>query len=495
LAEWVKAEYDNRPFHFGYSYEKENEPTIRNDGVLLPADNIHEVMRRPLAEQWRKYKYRYEDGKATLAYYSGLDKSPDYFADFARHSATTHNAMLTLLGNQSPHVPALFRTLLNRWSLHEVFQRQIHLYPNKIKRFSEVDNPLVEADWREYIIRALSDPKHNASSSASVNIAVSSAVFGRIDRESIDKDEFAAWVASLPINQSSKNLALRLLRLRQDEAQTFADRLQQTAGQRVLIDTDLTLDDFTKWFDENPEGNLFKFIEEHEEDIVVTEVQDRRGMYDYSSLSFFALDSFSHSFGRMDYYQQQFNLPEGIVLTLLRSDTLEGDSQVQDLIRRIWKHTPQLIEGAIATDYTSVNLRRDGGEHSGRHFYDAGSNSVPEYILDLYLAEVPKKEAETSDKAVAVLGIPGASGVMPGILALCDSPKSKEILEKWIGEATAIAKPRLERCLEIWKARSNLRATKMEIFQELLSGKISPDDLLYPEPAWKWKDGAYVQGE
>jgi hypothetical protein len=33
----------------------------------------------------------------------------------------------------------------------------------------------------------------------------------------------------------------------------------------------------------------------------------------------------------------------------------------------------------------------------------------------------------------------------------------------------------------------------MSVFEDLIAGRIIPDDLLLPQPSWVWKDGQYVQ--
>ena len=489
LEKWVAGSvsfeypHPDRAFHFiGYDWRgfsiRQNTPSVIGN-PLIPAD-LHEVMRNPLMEQWRKNKFRMEEGWAPVAYFAGQDKSPDYFAPFVRYTATTRSALAALLGNESPRAATLFKTLMNRRSNGEFLSRQIHLYSEQIERFSQVNSPLVEADFREYVVRALSDPKHTDSSRRNVERAVIAMIFGRIDREYLDKDEFAAWVGSLPIDASSKSLALRTLRIRQDGDQTFEDRLQQAAGRGVLIETELTLDDMTQWFADNPEGTLDQFLEEQEENISVSKLEDSnpyefRRSFSYSS----GIDSYDYAMEEHRVRQQQgwHGLPVCFVRTLLRSDTPEGDPQVRELIRRIWSADSgffghSYIHNVLTTEYVSADLRGQS------RFFVTGSNNVPEYILDLILEH--GSSVITVDLAL--------------ILALCPSPKAGEILEQWM-EAGESPVTQVERSLEFWRTRNALQQRRVEIFGELLAGRMSPDDLLLPQPPWVWQDGQYVQGE
>ena len=487
LADWV-AESIEHSMMFSFAWDfvgsiQNRFPSVASD-VLIPAD-IQESMRRPLTEQWRRDKYRFANGWAPVAYFSGQHKSPDYFAGFARWSATTNKARIELLNNEAPGTAALFRTLLHRRGLeHGPFTWQTYLYANQIAFHSLVNNPLVEGEMREYIIAALSDPHHDDHTRRSVEAAVVNAIFDRVNRrDDIDRDELAAWVASLPLPATSRNLALRTIRLRSNEPLTFADQLQRVAGQRVLIETELTLDDVAKWFAEHPEGHLQQFLEEQDENISVSDMSDRMRHEHFPS---FSMVDGEMIVSQMDFGQHGLHvagaLPNWVVLALLRSDTPEGDPQVRELIRRFFMNinTFSMVEQAIVTEFGAVDLRRI------EHTANVGSIHLPEYILDLYLCP------EWSEMIRANWG--DRSGVA-STLALCESPKAGEILERWVSETSLATRPRVERCLEIWRTRYALRQMRMEFFQDLIAGRLGPDDLLLPQPPWVWIDGEYVQAE
>ena len=486
LADWVKAseDYHTRVFRFGYRWEDRNNPVVV-EGMLIPAD-ITEQMRKPLTEQWRKNKFRSEDGWAPVAYYSWKDKGPDYFGDLARFSATTGKARTTLLENSAPGTTALFKTLLYRRDLSQSFTWQIYLYPKQIETYSPVNNPLVEEAMREFIITALADPNHKDGSRNEVERAVASAIWQRMGRDDVDNDELADWVSTLPIPAQSKTLALRMLRVRSSKNLSFADRLQDIAGQNVLIETDMTLDDVVKWFNENPEGSLTKFLEEQEENIVVNEISNRE--YGRSSYSRYDIPGEVMLIDSSRYYEESWSgLQDSFIRALLRSDTPEGDPRVHELIRRLWTHEQNMVEQAILKEYAMVNVRRDYSRRGEEYVGDIGSLHLPEYILDLYLSL--EKEEPIMTNLIA------AGFQVSSMFALCESPKAKEILEKWIDVSSGALKLRMERDLETWQTRSALQAMKMEFFQDLVAGRLGADDLLLPQPSWVWKDGEYVQGE
>ena len=485
LEEWVKGSMESNAFlfiHNSHGGIVVSQPIVLSS-LLIP-DGIENTMRKPVAEQWKKNKYRIDTGWAPVAYFSWKDKSPDYFADFARFSATTQEARISLLENESPLTVPLFKTLLHRRSLSECLPQQIHLYPGQIDAYSLVDNPLVESTMREYIVRALSDPKHNEHSREKVEQAVMSAIFHRIARENVDKEELDSWVASLPLPVSSRNHAQRFLRLRSQEFMTFADQLQQAAGQQSLVETELTLDEVLKWFAENPEGDLTLFLSEHEADITVSgRLESRRPYYQY-------YDAGMSGFGDEQYVYASENrnafgsLPQWFVLALLKSDTPEGNPQVRDLIRRIWTRNTNVVEGVFIHKYgggDGVSFSRNmGGDFRG------GSDHLPDYILDLYLLD--KKEQPDAPQQ------PRSNWSLAPIFAWCDSPKASEILEKWVAESEGKpSRPQLERWLDVWRTRSALKQRKMEVFRDMVAHRINPDDLLMPQAPWVWKDGQYVR--
>ena len=500
LADWVAT---NNWDMFQFDWSAPRMPRVP-DSVLIPAD-INETMRQPLVEQWRKNKYRFELGWAPVVYFSWQNKSPDYFAEFARWSATTGKARIALLDNEAPGTAALFRTLLYRRDITETFHRQIDLYAGQIRNLSPVNNPLVETTLREYIVKALSDPLHTETTRRDVQSAVASMIFQRIDRDTIDKEEFAAWVASLPIPASTRSLALRRLRLRSDEPLTFADLLQQNASQGVLIETELTLEDVIHWFDENPEGDLFTFLKEQEENISASDMSERMQRRMMPGSGFFGTEIFM---GDVTNLEPWGGFPGLFVLTLLRLDTPEGDPPIRELIRRMWMdtRTTHLVESVIASEYGSSPLRMDWRSAFAAH---VGSTHVPEHFLDWYLSPeaVFEREVVVSGRIETVRHRRGMGIPMASTLALCESPKAGEILEQWVEEVRTAERPedaipggitlraQIERCLEIWQTRNALRQMKIEIFQDLVAGRIGPDDLLLPQPPWVWVDGEYVQRE
>ena len=148
------------------------------------------------------------------------------------------------------------------------------------------------------------------------------------------------------------------------------------------------------------------------------------------------------------------------------------------------------------TEYGSVALTHLDPRWQREFAINVGSIYLPEYILDLYLSAEPLETAGPNGEVNRIESWGNSSWASN--LALCESPKAGEILEQWINEMRETPGPSLraiERCLEIWQTRNTLRQMKMEVFQDLVAGRMSPDDLLLPQSPWVWKDGEYVQAE
>jgi len=497
LETWVTESAWKRRFYLATYYESsgdifQSETSVPSvyPNTLFP-DDFHQTMpiRKPLSEQWKKNKYRIPDAWGPVAYFSWKDKSPDYFADFVRNAATTHDAVFALFDNQNPRTTALFKTLLYRRGLSTAMTWRTYLYSTKIRTFAFCANPLVETVMRDYMFKALSDPAHNDSSREMVERAIFDAIIWRVRRDDIDKDELADWVGSLPFTASSKSLISRLMQIYRATPHTFIEHLQNIAGNYgVLIETDLTVDEISKWCADlpNPNTGLNQFLEDQMERIVVTPLPTN--MYG-RGINLQQVYSFE---GQPTGYVQASDQARWFILALLRSDPPEGDPQIRDLVCRLWGIDPVTVGEAIMTEYSSLRLleRRNNRYGSREEEYSGGVGSInlPEYMLDWILTS--KKPSSVGDEP-----LPVAFKVMDTrwawTLALCDSPKAGEILEKWASSPNLTYKE----CLETWRVRKALRQRKMEMFQDIVAGRMSPDDLLLPQPSWVWKDGKYVQTE
>ncbi len=283
----------------------------------------------------------------------------------------------------------------------------------------------------------------------------------------------AGWVSTLPIKPGPKNLLLRTLQFKRNDAKSFADHLQQVAGMRALIETELTLDDVTKWFADHPDAGLGHFLAGHEETLYVSEAFEST-----NGIAFMVNDvRMDDGSVVMENYSAWVDLPVCVVRALLRcdGDTPEGAPATRAAIKQICTTSQSIVEQAIQAEYGGVDLNwRRHADFSG-----ASSIHLPEYLFDLI-----EKMPHFSD----LDGFP-----MAATLALCDSPRAGDTLEKWHENADRVTKPRTERFLETWRTRNLLHKKRMEFFHDLAVGRLGPDDLLTKQPSWTWKDGRYVQ--
>jgi hypothetical protein len=283
-----------------------------------------------------------------------------------------------------------------------------------------------------------------------------------------------------------------------------------------LIETELTLDDVVNWFHENPKGGFHLFLKEQEENMTVSDMPEQSRLYQERTTVF-----------RGAYvvrYDEPWNKEKNpgwvgswIVLAVLRSDTPEGDPKVRELLRTLWLRDHGIVESAMNIEYGTIDL--DTALRRFAFTMEGSSMHLPDHLLDLYLdpdvapklpSEAPTEKIVLEDGTIASRPIMRIEDFgLASTLAFCDSPKAGAILEKWvngtneearpdpddqwINVANKDARPRLERCLALWQARNTLRQKKMEVFQDLVAGRMVPDDLLLPQPPWVWKEGKYVQ--
>lgn len=414
------------------------------------------TIRKPLAEQWKSDPYRLENGWASLAYIANSDKNTEYFADFVRYSATTGNARMELLGNEDERIVPLFKTLLYRHGNTDLMTRKEFRFANPITLYGYVDNPQTEPLYRQFVVDALSYPKLSENTRELLNRAVFNVVLFRSRMKEVDKEELADWVSTLPLKTSVRDLLVRFILIRRDGAKSFADRIQEAAGSNTLIDTDLTVEDMTRWFDEHPEGHFSTFLEDVEDRILIEEQFGNRNSQSMVSNS-----------GEFSFQSTQpVFVPDCILKALLKTDTPES----RKLIQLIWKQNEPLVVRAIAIQYGCRKI------DLGNEYY-LQTIDLPEYLLDLMEGS----------------GGPWiADNLLTSGLALCELPKAGKLLEKWAESDNKTLRQQAQQALEVWRVRDKIRQGRMELFNDLVAEKIRPDDLLYPTPSWIWKDGRYA---
>jgi hypothetical protein len=478
LANWVDQSVEHlKPFapRGGVSYTGEKLPSsaVSSDEGHYLIDAAIKVMgeaiRKPLLEQWKTNHYRNERGWAPLLYVAQTNHDADYFNEFVRYLATSRRGQLELLGNQNEQVIPLFKTFLNRKSLNEriseIMNKEKTHYSRIIGFYNSVDNPLLEPVFREYIVQALSDPELSSDSRRLLNSTVGQIIVRRINREHLDKNELRIWVESLPLQQSLKGLLVRMIRTKSGGTKSFSDFLEEAAGYKFAIETNMTADEVTRWFAENPKGTINEFCELFTENFVFSPMDNifKQSLNQYIPEPATKI-SVVDIVGKTD-------LNRYLIRALLKTNTPE----TQKTIKQIFNNDPN------GHNLVLESIQREHG------VIQTNIEDVPSSYGSGFSVELPDFVFEILDK---INDLEGRSWSY--ILFSCSSPKAGQLLEKWSHTENNKWKPIFLSHLEHWRKQSEIRNRDKQLFYDLVEDKILPDDLMVPPTSWVWKNGQYV---
>jgi hypothetical protein len=470
LTNWVQESSNNRPpFAITYCYVRHVDGNGAQVGVMPSQEEslithairlMGETIRKPLAEQWKTNYYRLENGWAPLIFVSGKDRDAEYFNDFVRYCATTYNGCLNLLENQNEQVIPLFKTFLYQKRMLD--RSRVDIYHQFISFYGQVNNPLLEPIFRDYIVYALSDPKHTESSYERLNRSIFNVVLYRINQKETDKNELAVWVHSLPLKQTAKDILLRRIHVSGDGVKSFANLITQASGFLIWVETKITAEDVNRWFAENPNGTLSKFFKEFSEEF-------KFGVNPYLQNSYRMLDG---NIVDQNTTVSEKEFSRYFLTALLNTDTPETQKTIKQLCNN--DQDKGIVLWAIVQEFSPRSMIYSNSDTA--NFFDSFID-FPDFIFDIF--ETLKERDEKMTSALR--------------LGSCPSPRAEQILEKWSQTENPIEKQHFTRNLENWRKRKEIQEQTKKLFHGLVEEKIMPDDLLVPQTPWVWKDGKYVR--
>ncbi|MDR2754610.1 MAG: hypothetical protein LBC20_02790 [Planctomycetaceae bacterium] len=481
LANWIDKSNQQQLFYLGgQHYYAIAETEISSSATLSGAENhlvdaairvMGETIRKPLIEQWKTNNYRDENAWTPLLYLAKTNHDAEYFNELARYFAYSHYGQLELLENQNEQVIPLFKTFLYRKQFHEIINefrnKENDRYSRMIHFYGQVNNPLLEPVFREYIVRALSDPKISASTREKLNEVVIKVISYRISWENIDQNELAVWVESLPLPHLSKDSLVQKIRIESGTISSseipyapdeFYDSLMGT-----IICIKMTDDEITRWFTENPKGTIDDFCEQFADNFVRLHPNNLRQSQK-------GLISGTASF----YCQYEKNPVRYLVSVLLEENTPE----TQKVIKQIFNNDTtghKIVLEEIRNQFGVKLMSRPDIDYTNFPDLLDFFNELPDFVLDII---------DAIDETEIRSWIP--------TLTSCPSPKAEQILEKWTHTENNKGKQMSLYHLANWRKRKEIREQSKQLFYDLVDEKILPDDLAAPPTHWVWKNNQYV---
>jgi hypothetical protein len=319
----------------------------------------------------------------------------------------------------------------------------------KVKALLAIENKLLEPTIRAYLAKTL--PKINESEQLLDGYVATRTKFDGADRE-----EIAQWIESLRIDGRYKSAALQELRYKPKTNETLGQHCFEGGGplEQTLTETFLK-----EWIEKNPDRML--------EDLII-ELDPKRT-----------------------------DDAEEIKGLVIRSVIHRDKPEAKDIITMLWKkqenqgiilsctlsynYVPIIQKDASGTiieqrirlpgTYTNMNV-------SNYYFRDVLPQAqLPEYFVALF--------DELNDPKVCVN--------LPDLLSNVETPEAVALLTKWSQSESSLLKRRASESLEFLSLRMKLKTDRRRLFADLVSGKITPDDLLLPTKPFVWKEGKYVE--
>ncbi|GHT21946.1 hypothetical protein FACS189419_03710 [Planctomycetales bacterium] len=471
LQDWRK---ENGEWSWSHFCTYSGERGIRDEHIFMDDEVLSlmkESMPQVVAEEWKSTCcYNMPTYFAPLIYFTAKGHYADSFDALVRYSAATGGWRSFLFEMHDERVVPIYKNRLYRRSYAQLFNGGMWADAEKIDTFGSVYNPLTEEIFWGYVAKQLSKPNLQKMQQKELERSVGTAVFERL--RILDSQRFAAngvevnfnkvdaaaltkRVEALPLSSDVKQYYLKRLALAVGEPETFAEMLQLCGGVEVTFETTLTLDDVNKWFAENPNKSSESFLiaMQKEGKLKIKTDNDHRKSYFYTG-------------GQAG---DVTRLTKGLFDALLKWDTPESRKTVEAL----WENAAKGDQIGLLTAFQD----KIQGQQTG-----AIAAELPDWFLDLL------QTAE--EKGVAGL-LFGRDEGLNYHLEDGVSPKIGEMLTKWSKSENRRLAADAADALRNWNFHRELENNKKQWFADLIAGKITPDDLLPPEPKWTWTDSGY----
>jgi hypothetical protein len=462
LKIWVESGSFGTASSLGASGVLYHTPHSEEVLIQAAAQQMKDVIGEPLSEQWAEHLngsgyYQWNSGWAALLYVSEKLSQEDVikgknFDGLVRLVAASALGEKTLLRSSDERVIPLFKTLLRSPSA-AVFLGSMNGDPSgyvqTIQQYRTIDNPVLESTYRQFIFAALSDPKLRDNSREWLQKTVYEIILERLrlgygmrqtsDRKSALK-EYAAWISSLPLTSERQKALLQYLRYSEQmqvQPLTLANLMQRAAGLDYTMETEKTAEYVNGWFAEHPQGTLTEFFKEHEGGFVLLP-----------------------RYGRDSRRASSISAYQCLVYALLKIDTPE----TRKTIRRIWENDQPVV-------WTMMRkiLRLDQ-----QNVVEEITVEIPDFYFDLF----------------STMDTEGCLHLMYGF-TMSASPKAGELLKKWTQSESQKVRESASDCLEQWQTAQQVREKKKELYHDIVTEKIGSDDMLLPQPVWRWNGKEY----
>jgi len=387
---------------------------------------------------------------AAILYIMGEYCFPEAFEEVFCRYAVERNGFRELMKYPDERLIPFLETLLAPEI--DIFQSDYygHTKFQKASAVVSIENKLLEPTIRAYLAEMLPRCEHQ-----SVSLLLFAYADMRMNFDWTDRKEIAEWIESLRVEGRHKTFALQKLRTLPEEEKT----LGQSVVSDGLLTQKLTEASLLEWIERNPDRMI--------EDLLVE--LDPALLDEAETLKPFVLEKVIRR-----------NKPEaGKIIRLLWKQSENRDEilkAVQEVSGSITVTTfdadgnPRERRVRLPGTYTSLNLA-DGGFQSIKP-----KERLPEYFVALF--------DELDDPRTCV--------PLPSLLSDVETPEALALLTRWSASDSSLLARRASESLEHLSLRMKLKDDRRRLFNDLVAGKITPDDLLLPTKPLVWDGERYV---
>jgi hypothetical protein len=413
-----------------------------------------------------------------------VNHSPELFQAMVEVFAANSDdqqILTAVMSLQDERVIPLFRTYLGQ--PQNIFDDPISHASRKMEQIVDIKNPLLEPIIREYFARrlpkALEQGMGHRYSSGHEKLLVT-LVRNRLDSDWIDKNELHHWVESLNIAGRDKSNALQLIQNASFKRVKYeCEMLKTKSGEKFDIEK------LRAWLRNHPDKPVDELI-----------------------------DTFVP-------HDDILNFFRGVKHSFLRDLTIHDFTEAEDLARRLWKEPADrgIVMGTAGGLFTQSPLLEfsdrnpflfyQSVQQGERHRIDLPGRSQVFQIPGSYQSVIRSQDGKLdSTPSNRLKSLPNyfvsifselteaQECIVPAtILKYSESSEAVTLLERWQGSENVQLKQTAEKSLSMIKSRVYLHENRRRIFNDLVSGKMTPDDILPKPEAFVWEEEKYVVRE
>lgn len=386
---------------------------------------------------------------------------PEFFDEMVQFYAMQNRGLTTLMAFDDPRLPALLKTILRKKAPFSQIESGV-----RSAFLVKLENPLLEKTIRDFIAEEITWVDEEK-----VEPILTAYAESRNNMEWINRQELARWIRSLDIDARHKTQALGCLSLSENNPDLLLFILEGKSFQKDRRNAmgRFSLKEVERHLQEYPDGGL--------DDAIRTVLDENASETDAQR----ARDAFLvHSMRELGE-------------TFVRGQWSDPTRREQIL---------ELIRIRYSTTYyydKQKKYREQAGDARWEEFFYLPGNmiSIGRNESYFYVSRFPgtMTQGRSRDYLIPLfdeLENPEDCVYLPDIIFGSAAPEARRLLEKWGRSSNVQLRTNAERVLGWMEYREKLHKEGRRIYEDLVAGRIVPDEIIPSPMAWTWDGKVYV---